>query len=101
MLQQQIDIIQDLATSMKDVVDACEYYTDENICLNDRLAVYEEEFSEFQSLYEDEVIELHKTMEKLQAENFKLRKTIWQLKSVFKCDCEGVKKHTCMAWCEH
>jgi predicted nuclease with TOPRIM domain len=75
MLQQQIDIIQDLAKAMKDVIDACEFYTDQNEDLNMRIFAYQEEFAE-----------LEDRIDKLQGENFKLRKTIWKLKNDCKCE---------------
>lgn len=87
MLQQQIDLIQEITKAMKDVIDACEYYTDENEDLNMRLFAYQEEFAEISD-----------RMENLEAQNFKLRKTIWKLKNDFKCTCEGVERHTCRRW---
>ena len=84
MLQQQINIIQDLSKSIKEVIESCEYYYDRNEELELKVELYEEEFQT-----------MKERILALEGQNFKLRKTIWKLKSDFNCTCEGVGSHAC------
>jgi hypothetical protein len=62
--------VADLTYAMKDIIATNEVMEEENRQLLDRLM-------------------------SLEGQNFKLRKTIWRLKSDFGCTCEGVEIHTC------
>ena len=86
MLQQQINIIQDLSRSMKEVIESCEYFQDQNEELQMKVETYEEEFE----VMKERIVAL-------EGQNFKLRKTIWRLKSDFNCTCEEVGRHSCDA----
>lgn len=84
MLQQQIKLIQDLAKAMKEVIESCEFFQEQNDELLDKVALYKAEFKE-----------MKERILCLEGQNFKLRKSIWKLKSDFNCTCEGVDTHTC------
>lgn len=84
MLQQQIKLIQDLAKAMKEVIESCEYFQDQNDELMTKVCMYKAEFEE-----------MKERILALEGQNFKLRKTIWKLKNDFNCTCEGVDSHTC------
>lgn len=84
MLQQQINIIHDLSKAMKQIIESCEYFQEHNDDLEKQLEAYKDEY--------DVMIQ---RIFLLEGQNFKLRKTIWKLKSEFECTCDGVEDHTC------
>lgn len=84
MFQKQLTLIKDMAQSVRDIIESCEYFHDANEELEKRMIAYEEEVSELN----------HRVMV-LEAQNFRLRKTIWKLKNDFNCTCDGVDRHSC------